>query len=129
MLATQRIASLQLDERNIPAWNPSSAHERTVAITGLLEKNHFAVRSFPAAGPYNVFLSIPEGRLRMDISSLSGVKLETVILPLKPFQAALTGQSAANDSASALQELVSEQIEIDHATARHLFALVYALHL
>lgn len=156
MLATQRIASIQLDDKNIVAWNPVIAHERTVAITDLLENNHFAVRQFPAAGPYNVFLSVPEGRLRLDISNLAGEALETVILPMRPFQGAVKEYLAVseafytdgakrgpdqleaidagrrglhNDAASVLQQLIFEQVDLDHATARRIFTLICVLHL
>jgi len=155
MPGSQRIGSLTLDEKNIVAWSPVVAHERTVAMTDLLDDNHFILRQYPAAGPYSVFLSVPEGRLRLEVGSMAGEVLETVILPMRPFQQAIKEylmvceayyavpargseqmetldmgrRSLHNDSASILQQLLAEQVELDHATARRLFTLICVLHL
>jgi len=154
-MTSQRIGSLRIDEKNIVAWSPVIAHERTVAMTDLLADNHFILSRFPAAGPYDIFLSIPEGRLRLEVSSMAGDLLETVILPLRPFLTSIREymmvcesyyaatargpeqvetldmgrRSLHNDSASILQQLLAEQVELDHATARRLFTLICVLHL
>jgi len=64
----EHIANVTLDERSIVHWSPAVAHERKVAIFDLLEANHFAPKGL-AAGPYDLHLSIAEGRLLFDIVS------------------------------------------------------------
>ena len=66
--ADHRIASIVIDERSLAATTREAEHERQVAIFDLLEANVFEPDG-AERGPYDVALSLIDGRLAFDIGS------------------------------------------------------------
>ena len=153
----ERIANVTLDERSIVHWSPTVAHERKVAIFDLLEANHFAPKGL-AAGPYDLHLSIAEGRLLFDIRSTGeGGEKTRVSLSVRSFRKLIQDYFTVCDSyytaikksatasqieaidmgrrglhdegADLLRERLEDRIALDENTARRLFTLVCVLHL
>jgi uncharacterized protein (UPF0262 family) len=95
--AAQRIAAITLDERTVLRRSAAIEHERTAAITDLLEDNTFAPLS-GRAGPFHLHLAIAENRLVIEIRApaddpgdgpvgISGdASSETIVLPVAPFR-------------------------------------------
>ena len=153
----EHIAKVTLDERSIVHWSPAVAHERKVAIFDLLEANHFAPAGL-AAGPYDLHLSIAEGRLLFDIHATGKGEAKTCIaLSVRGFRKLIQDYFTICDSyyaaikasatpsqieaidmgrrglhdegAELLRERLAEKIGLDENTARRLFTLVCVLHL
>src|SRR3546814_17236767 len=77
--ADHRIAHVSLDEETIIWRNADVEQERRVAIFDLIEENTFRpLRSVErgASGPYDLRLSVHEGRLVMDIADGGGQRAE-----------------------------------------------------
>lgn len=159
MPSTQRIASIDLDERTILWRNADVEQERRVAIFDLLEGNHFAPRTeYPGgyAGPYKLVMRVEDGRLAFDIATEQGEPLETVVVPMSPFRRIIREYFAIcdsyyqairnaspsqieaidmgrrgihNDAAEMLQERMADKVEVDFDTARRLFTLICVLHI
>jgi uncharacterized protein (UPF0262 family) len=151
----QRIAAITLDEHTVVRRNADIEHERTMAITDLLEDNSFAPAS-GHRGPFHVHLAIEENRLNLGICSKADGSHEVIVLPLAPFrrivkdyfivcesyyQAVHSGRLAQveaidmgrrglhNEGSQLLMERLADKVVIDHATARRLFTLICVLHL
>ena len=155
--ARRRIVNIVLDERTVVRRSPDVEHERAVAIFDLLEENYFALKTPPGAeGPYNVYLSIQENRLILDVRDASDGELGRVPLSLLPFRrivkdyfticesyfaaikTAPPSQIEAidmgrrglhNEGSEQLRDALADQIEIDFDTARRLFTLICVLHI
>lgn len=155
MSERHRIANLTLDERTVVRRSADIEHERKVAIFDLLDDNRFR----PACGlpgPYNVHLSVEEGRLVFDIRDADEAEIDRVLLPLSPlrkiikeyfvvcesyFEAIKRGTRSQietldmgrrglhNEGSVILRERLADKIDIDHDTARRLFTLLCVLHL
>ena len=151
----RRLINISLDERTVVRRNPDVEHERAVAIFDLLEQNRFD----PAGdhqGPFNLHLSIEEGRLLFDIRDTAEQSLERVALPLAPFrrivkdyftvcesyfeaiktaspsriEAIDMGRRGLHDEGSELlRERLAGRIGLDSDTARRLFTLICVLHI
>lgn len=153
---TSALASIVLDEDTHIHWNEDIRRERLLAISDLLEQNHFSVISAPATGPYNLRLSVMDGRLQFDIHGINGEQIEDMRLPLGPFRGLMKEYFAVceahftahkrpqpgqletidmgrrglhNDGAELLRERLAGRIEVDHDTARRLFTLICVLNL
>jgi uncharacterized protein (UPF0262 family) len=127
-------------------------HERQVAIFDLLEDNQFAPDG-AESGPYDLRLSLVDGRLVLDISGPDYVRRH--MLSLSPFRTIVRdyfmicesyyaairqstpsqiealdmGRRGLHDEGSRLlRERLSGKVETDHDTARRLFTLICALH-
>lgn len=61
-----RLGSIAIDERSLAATSREADHDRQVAIFDLLEGNVFAPEGAPG-GPYDLRLSLIDGRLAFDI--------------------------------------------------------------
>ena len=150
------ITSLVVEEKAGVCWKPAISRERAQAITGLLEDNVFILKSLPHAGPFHLKMELVETRLYFMVESLDGRLMEEVSLslsPLHPFikdyfaifeaytnaqreqhvvklEAIDLGRKGLHDEAARLlSERLSEVVEIDHNTARHLFSLICVLHM
>ncbi|MFN4095895.1 MAG: UPF0262 family protein, partial [Sphingomonas sp.] len=87
-MADPRIIDVTLDERTILWRSADIEQERRIAIFDLIEENRFLPqRGYPDgyAGPYRIALSVPEGRLQLDIKREDDTPLETLILSLAAF--------------------------------------------
>lgn len=154
--AAQRIAAITLDERTVIRRSPEIERERATAIADLVRANHFAPAS-GLRGPFRVHLATSEGRLTLEIASLTnGAESETVALSLRPFgriikdyflvcesyskalrsanlsqvEAIDMGRRGLHDEgATLLQDSLGAKVAIDADTARRLFTLICVLHL
>lgn len=150
-----RIVNVHLDEQSVVRRSAEVEHERAVAIFDLIEENRF-VPAGSEGGPYNLHLSIEEGRLVLDIRRESDELVGKVMLALGPFRrvvkdyfticesyyAAIKTSSPSkieaidmgrrglhNEGAELLKERLAGKIEIDGNTARRLFTLICVLHI
>jgi uncharacterized protein (UPF0262 family) len=150
-----RIAGITLDEHTVVRRNADIEHERAVAISDLLEENHFAPAS-GFGGPFHLHLAIEENRLSIVVRSATKEASETFLLPLAPFRGIVrdyfmvcesyydairrsslaqieaidVGKRSLHDEGSTLlMERLADKVAIDHDTARRLFTLICVLHL
>jgi len=158
-MSKKRIAKVELDESTILWRNADIEQERRIAIFDLIEDNIFEpVKSYSNdyEGPYNLILSVQEGRLIWDIRSDNDDPLETLIFGLGRFRRpirdyfaicdsyyqAIRKSTAAeietidmarrgihNEAAELLIERLEGKITVDFATARRLFTLICVLHI
>jgi uncharacterized protein (UPF0262 family) len=154
-----RIAHISLDEETIIWRNADVEQERRVAIFDLIEDNSFKpLRSAEAGhhGPYNLQLSVRDGRLAMDIRDEDNRELELQLIGLARFRRPIREYFAIcdsyyqairkatpaeietidmarrgihNDAAELLLERLQGKIETDFPTARRLFTLICVLHI
>lgn len=148
------IIRIRLDEKSIVRRNADIEHERKVAIFDLLEDNNFALKSVP--GPYDLVLRLEETRLIIDVRDGEENQLEEIRLQVTPFRriikdyfmvcesyfAAIKTASPSqieaidmgrrglhNEGSELLRERLTQQVEMDLATARRLFTLICVLHI
>ncbi len=154
-----RITRIQLDDSGLPAPTPEVEQERRVAIFDLLEDNSFGLvargsRS-PPDGPYQLHLSVSEGRLVFRVTTEDGRAAAEFHLALSPFRQVIKdyfqicgayfdavkrlpparieaidmGRRGIHDEGSRLlMERLEGKVETDPATARRLFTLLCVLH-
>jgi uncharacterized protein (UPF0262 family) len=143
---------VSIDPASLAAASTEAEHEREVAIFDLLEENSFAPVDAPD-GPYDLRLSLVEGRLAFDIAGdgferrhiLSLTPLRGVIkdyfLVCDSYFDAIRNASPQqiealdmgrrglhNEGSERLRERLAGKVELDHGTARRLFTLICALH-
>ena len=150
-----RISAIALDEKSVLSRTPAIEQEREVAISDLLEGNHFRPKG-SSAGPYRLALSVKENRLVFDIVRESGVRVARILLSLTPFRSIVRdyflvcdsyykairtappsqiesldmGRRAVhNEGTELLIERLGSKVETDFETARRLFTLICVLHL
>jgi len=158
-MSDPRIIKVELDEATILWRNADIEQERRVAIFDLIEDNVFKpLREHEDgyAGPFQLHMSVQEGRLIWDIRRENGDDLETLILSLGRFRRpirdyfaicdsyyqAIRKSSAAeietidmarrgvhNEAAELLMERLDGKVEVDFTTARRLFTLICVLHI
>lgn len=152
---TARIATIQIDDANLPTPTPEIDQERAVAIFDLLEDNSFALLAEGApSGPYDLLLAIRERRLVFEIAIAAG-RAGEFHLALGPFRQVvkdywqicaayfdavkklppsqieaidMARRGIHNEGARILQERLEGKAEIDTDTARRLFTLICVLH-
>lgn len=149
------IAEITLKGHAARRRTPEIERERETALRDLLAASRFAPAG-PEAGPYRVFLSVSENRLRLDVHSDRLAKPYPCALPVAPFrrvikdyflicesyfEAVKSGQAhrieavdmgrrgVHNEGAELLQSLLAGKIETDFETARRLFTLICVLHI
>jgi len=157
-MSDARIIKVELDEATILRRNADIEQERRVAIFDLIEDNVFKpLRDFGDgyAGPYQLHLSVEEGRLIWDIRREDGSPFEILILGLGRFRRVVKDYFAIcdsyyqairnstpaqiealdmgrrglhNEASQLLQTRLNGKIETDLDTARRLFTLICALH-
>ena len=151
---SERIASITMDESSVKRRSPEAEHERTVAMADLLHENQFEATCLKC-GPYDVRLSIEEGRLAFDIKAVENEKTARLALSLQPlrgiirdyfmicesyYEALKTNPSKIeaidmgrrgvhNEGSEVLQSMLKGRITIDFPTARRLFTLICVLHI
>ena len=146
-----RLHTVILDDESLAAVSRDQEQERQIAIFDLLEENHFA----PAGaerGPYELKISLIDGRLALDITGPSYERRH--LLSLSPFRGVLKDyrmicesyyqairnstpqriealdmgrRGLHNEGSALLQQRLAEKVEIDVDTARRLFTLICAL--
>lgn len=152
-MTTERMVTLTLDEGG-KKRSLEAEHEKTVALTDLLYNNSFEPLCMKG-GPYDVHLSVTDGRLIFDIKSQTG-ETARAVLPVSPlkrviqdyflicesYYAALKEnkphkleaidmgrRGVHNEGSEAVQSLLTGRIKIDSHTARRFFTLICVLHM
>jgi len=150
----KRLVAVTLDEASIGRSSSDVEHERAVAIYDLIEQNAFAPVGHDG-GPYALQLGIAENRLVFDVRLSDGTPVIAHMLSLTPFrrivkdyflicdsyykairtstpsqiEAIDMGRRGLHDEGSRiLRERLAAMVDIDAATARRLFTLIYVLH-
>jgi uncharacterized protein (UPF0262 family) len=159
IMADNRISYIALDEATIIWRNADIEQERKVAIFDLIEENSFRpTRSADGGmeGPWQLGLSVRDGRLVMDIKDGAGTPAESLLIGLARFRRPIREYFAICDSyyqairkasareietidmarraihdqsAHQLLERFEGKVETDFATARRLFTLICVLHI
>jgi len=146
-----RLQSVRLDDESLAAVSRDQEQERQIAIFDLLEDNHFAPEG-AGGGPYDLLISLIEGRLALDITGPDFQRRH--LLSLSPFKTvardyrmicesyydAIRNATPAriealdmgrrglhNEGSDLLKARLEGKIEIDQDTARRLFTLICAL--
>lgn len=151
-----KLSSVTLDvPQHIGAEAVLTRRDREIALRDLLSDNFFQPLQDDVGGPYDLILSIQEGRLVMEMRNAGDESLPSLVLSLKPYRrlvqdyyiivqsydkAVRDGQPSRieaidmgrravhNEGADLLQERLSTKIEMDFDTARRLFTLICILH-
>ena len=154
-----RICQIDIDDAGLPAPTAEIEQERKVAIFDLLEENSFVLPgrgdAASPAGPFQLLLSIREGRLVFDTASEAGDRIVEFHLSLGPFRQVvkdyfqicesyfeavkklppsqieaidMARRGIHNEGARVLQERLEGKAEVDIDTARRLFTLICVLH-
>jgi uncharacterized protein (UPF0262 family) len=154
MSERDRLTDISLDEASLAPASANVEHDRRIALFDLKESNSFAVMG-EDRGPYVLLLGMSEGRLVLDVSDETGVRvilhhasigsLRKIVndytficesynaairdAPPSRIEALDMGRRGLhNEAAEVLQEALSSHFTIDTETARRLFTLVCALH-
>ena len=78
-----RLQAVQIDEASLAPMTRDVEHERQVAIFDLLEENYFQPVD-AETGPYDLVISLIDGRLALDIAGPGYAKRH--LLSLSPFR-------------------------------------------
>jgi uncharacterized protein (UPF0262 family) len=150
--ADLRLVHIELDEGSLAPLSAEQDDERKIAITDLLDSNHFAPDGADQ-GPFRLRLSVFESRLVLEISGpaferrlllsmspLRGVIKDYFMLCDSYYEAIRNATTPSqvevldmgrrgvhNEAAGILRERLQGKVEIDEETARRLFTLVCAL--
>jgi uncharacterized protein (UPF0262 family) len=150
--ADHRLAAVRIDEQSLSPVSRDQEQERQVAVFDLLEANLFS----PAGaeeGPFNLVLSLIDGRLALDIdgpafqrqillslTALRGVIKDYFIVCESYYQAIrnatphqiealdMSRRALHNEGSALLQSRLDGKVEVDQPTSRRLFTLICALH-
>lgn len=152
MSRVRSLRSVRIDEASLAPQSREVQHEREVAIFDLLEANSFHPVDAPD-GPYDLALSLVDGRLAFDIGAEGFERRH--LLSLTPFRSvikdyfeifdsyhhAIRSASPAqieaidmgrrglhNEGSRLLMERLEGKVEVDLDTARRLFTLICALY-
>jgi uncharacterized protein (UPF0262 family) len=150
----RRLVAVTLDAQSLGAGNGEIEHERKVAISDLLESNHFALPGRDG-GPFRLHLGLAQGRLALAVRDQDGSDIVVHLLSLRPFRKLVKdyflicdsyytalrtasptqveaidhGRRGLHDEASQLLiDRLAGKIEVDFDTARRLFTLITVLH-
>ena len=151
-MSDARLRSVAIDDASLAAQTRDQEHERQVAIADLLQENSFTPEAAPA-GPYDLTLSLMDGRLAFDVAAEGYARRH--LLSLTPFRgvikdyflicdsyyAAMQGASSQqiealdmgrrglhNEGSELLRERLTGKVTLDLDTARRLFTLICALY-
>jgi uncharacterized protein (UPF0262 family) len=146
-----RLQSVRLDDESLAAVSRDQEQERQIAVFDLLEDNYFAPEG-AVAGPYDLLISLVEGRLALDITGPDFQRRH--LLSLSPFKTvtrdyrmicesyydAIRNATPAriealdmgrrglhNEGSELLKARLEGKVEVDQDTARRLFTLICAL--
>lgn len=150
--SAHRLQSVEIDEQSLSAVSRDQEQERQVAVFDLLEENYFAPAG-AASGPYDLKLSLIDGRLALDIggpgyahrfmlsmSALRGVIKDYFVICESYYHAIrnatphqiealdMSRRAVHNEASMLLIGRLEGKVAIDPATSRRLFTLICALH-
>lgn len=147
-----RLQSVQLDEQSLGAASRDQEQERQIAIFDLLELNSFEPEG-AAGGPYDLFMSLVDNRLVLDIKGPEYERRH--ILSLSPFRSVIKDyfmvcesyydairnstpqqiealdmgrRGLHNEGSELLRARLAGKVTTDVDTSRRLFTLICALH-
>ena len=147
-----RLQAVQIDEASLAPMTRDVEHERQVAIFDLLEENYFQPVD-AETGPYDLVISLIDGRLALDITGPGYARRH--LLSLSPFRGVIKDyfmicesyyqairqstpsqiealdmgrRGLHNEGSERLRERLEGKVTTDLDTARRLFTLVCALH-
>ena len=150
-----RIGKIYFDENTAICRSPQVEHELKVATFDFLEENTFKLVD-GEIGPYDLYLSVVEDRLKFDVRNESNEKIvefslrsnslkriikdyflicESYFEAIKiktPSQIEVIDMGRRgihNEGAELLRDRLSNKVEVDIATARRLFTLFCVLHI
>lgn len=148
------IQSVEIIDLELNEHQDLIRRDRMIALRDLKHKSHFQPVK-DNHGPYDLALSVEEGRLVFRIQNTKGEDLPMLVLSLKPYkrlikdyfmivrsydEAMREGKPSRieaidmgrrglhNEGAEFLQERLSDKITLDFDTARRLFTLICVLH-
>ncbi len=153
-MTSERIATITMDEGSVKRRSPEAEHERNVAIADLLHENRFEATCLKC-GPYDLKLSIEEGRLAFDIKAVETGKTARLALSMQPLRSIIRDyfiicesyyealkssptkieaidmgrRGVHNEGSEVLQSMLKDRITIDFPTSRRLFTLICVLHI
>ncbi|HEV2366001.1 MAG TPA: UPF0262 family protein [Caulobacteraceae bacterium] len=147
-----RLVRIDLDEESLAAASRDQEQERQIAIFDLLEENHFRPEG-ASGGPYELTISLVDGRLALDIrgpgferrhilslSPLRSIVRDYHMICASYYEAIRSGapqrietidmgrRAIHNQGSALLRERLAGKVETDEDTARRLFTLICALH-
>ena len=152
-MSKSAIAKLEIYDRDAPLPLPPGSEPDT-AIRDLLDHGRFHPVN-DRTGPYDVRLSIEDGRLVIRLKNGRDSELPSLVLAMTPYRQIIRDyfmmiesyeqarhsvtrekleaidmgrRSLHNEGADLLMERLKDKIEMDHETARRFFTLICALH-
>ena len=147
------LARISLADALSQTPDPDRAHEIRVAIYDLIEDNFFRPIS-GTGGPFDLLIEMADGRLILNVSHAAGSESGRLSLPLislrrlikdygiicDGYVEAIRSKSPSqieaidmgrrglhNEAGDLLRDKLAAHVEVDLATARRLFTLIYAL--
>ena len=151
---SERLITIKLGT-SIRPRSPEIENERNVAMADLIDENKFEPTCM-RCGPYDLLLSVEDGKLVLDIQGTDEDGKKKVVLSLQPLRSiirdyfmicesyyeALSASNPSkleaidmgrrgvhNEGSEALQELLKGRINVDFPTSRRLFTLICVLHI
>lgn len=153
-MPTKHIKSVKIIDLDLTEHQELIRRDRMIALRDLVNESKFCPTK-DTNGPYDLALSVEEGRLVFRITNATGTELPMLVLSLKPYkrlikdyfmivrsydEAVRDGKPSRieaidmgrrglhNEGAEQLQERLADKIEMDFDTARRLFTLICVLH-
>ena len=150
---TEYLTTIKLDT-SIRPRSAEIENERNVAIADMLDENSFEPTCMHC-GPYELVLSVEEGRLILDIKGSAESSIKRVVLSTQPlrriirdyfmicesyYNALQTSPNKVeaidmarrgihNEGSEILKDVLNDRIVVDFPTARRLFTLICVLHI
>ena len=153
-MPTSHIKSVKIVDLDLNEDQGLIRRDRMIALRDLVLQSRFQPTK-DNNGPYDLALSVEEGRLIFRMTNAKGIELPMLVLSLKPYkrlikdyfmivrsydEAMREGKPSRieaidmgrrglhNEGAEQLQERLAEKIDMDFDTARRLFTLICVLH-
>jgi len=150
---SDRIESIELDERSILRLNADIEAERASAIAALIDEGRLVRPG--EEGPWRLLLAVAENRLSLTLTGRNG-EPGTITLGLARFRSSVRDYFAIcesyfraarsgrphgieaidmarrglhDEAATLLRDSLAPRIAVDHETARRLFTLLCVLHI
>jgi uncharacterized protein (UPF0262 family) len=148
----QHLIAVRIDERSLSPVSRDQEQERQIAVFDLLEQNSFAPVE-GGEGPYDLLLSLVDGRLALDVAgpgyqrrfmlsltALRGVIKDYFLVCESYYHAIrnatphqiealdMSRRALHNEGSELLKNRLDGKVEVDFLTARRLFTLICALH-
>lgn len=147
-----RLVQIHIEQDPLKRVSPERQHEQNVAIYDLLDENSFEVKS--QSGPYHLYLKTDLRHVYFDVRDSQEVALSGFVMALGPFrrimrdyhmvctsyyeairtkspsqiQAIDMGRRGLhNEGSELLMQRLENYVQVDNATSRRLFTLIYVM--